>query len=153
MDLRRGLIVGGCSTLLAGGLTTLYLSMITIDDGLEALIFIPILGTLLGIAGAAGGAKGRSVRWIGGITLGIGIVLVVAESLWLVWILTHQHRTSETPSMLASPLELFSMAALAGLSTIGTLAGGGLIISTAGWFAGSFWHRRRLERLPHPPQV
>ena len=63
MDLRRGILWGAALAFVAGLVTIIYLRSITIDDGLEALISIPIFGVLFGAAGTFGGLKDRTPMW------------------------------------------------------------------------------------------
>ena len=80
--LRLGILVGGTLALAAGGLTAIHLSLITIDDGLEALMFVPILGVMFAIAGCVGGWRGRTIMWSLGLSLGLLIVAFAAEAVW-----------------------------------------------------------------------
>ena len=152
MDLRRGIAWGGALTLVAGLLTYLYLSSITINDGLEALIFVPIVGVLFSAAGATGGWRGRDMTWGWGLAAGAAATMVLAELLWLiVWLVTLRPPTEGGP--FSAPLELFSIIALAGISTVGSIAGFVVFLSMLGWFIGSTVRGRRLRRFPPPPAV
>jgi len=153
VDLRRGMVWGGAITLVTGLITWLYLASITINDGLEALIFVPIAGVLFTAAGLVGGGRGRTVAWSLGLAAGTATMMVLAELLWMiVWLVTFRP-SSEGGDPLAAPLELFSMMALAGTSTVGSITGFVVVLSIIGWFIGSTVRARRLRRLPPPPMV
>jgi hypothetical protein len=153
MNLRRGMVWGGALTLVTGLLTYLYLSSITIDDGLEGLIFVPIAGVLFSAAGVTGGWRGRSMTWGWGLAAGATATMVLGELLWLiVWLVTRRTRLPEGDP-LSAPLELFSLIALAGTSTVVSIAGFVVILSMLGWFIGSTARGRRLRRFPPPPAV
>jgi hypothetical protein len=136
-----------------GLITWLYLSSITINDGLEALIFVPIAGVLFTAAGWVGGGRGRTVTWSLGLAIGCATMMVLAELLWLiVWLVTFRP-SSEGGDPLAAPLELFSMIALAGTSTVGSITGFVVVLTMLGWFIGSTVRAKRLRGLPPPPMV
>ncbi len=138
------MVWGGAITLLAGLITFIYLRSITIDDGLEALIFIPITGALFAVAGALGGWRGRTGMWTIGLALGSGALLIIAEAIWLVvWLLTRQPSTQGNEVNFGT--ELFSITALAGLSTVGTLIGLALALGLSGWLP-AHWMRGRMTR-------
>ena len=153
MELRRGMAWGGAITLVTGLITWLYLASITIDDGLEALIFVPIAGVLFGVAGMIGGWRGRTVTWSVGLGAGTAATMVLSELIWLiVWLVTHRP-SSEGADPVDDPLELFSIIALAGTSTVCSIAGFVVILSMLGWFIGGALRSRRLRRLPRPPMA
>jgi hypothetical protein len=144
---------GGAITVVTGLITWLYLSSITIDDGLEALIFVPIAGVLFTAAGWIGGGRSRTVTWSLGLAAGSASMMVLAELLWLiVWLVTRRTRLPEGDP-LAAPLELFSIIALAGTSTVGSITGFVVVLSIIGWLIGSTVRARRLRRYPPPPAV
>lgn len=153
MELRRGMAWGGAIALMTGLLTWLYLASITIDDGLEALIFVPIAGVLFGAAGMTGGWRGRTLTWSLGLGAGTAATMVLSELIWLIWLLVTDRPSSEGADPLANPLELFSIIALAGTSTVCSIAGFVVILSMLGWFIGSTLRSRRIRRLPPPPAV
>ena len=145
MDLRRGMVWGSAITLLSGVITFIYLRSITIDDGLEALIFIPITGVLFALAGALGGWRGRTGMWIIGLSLGSGALLIIVEVIWLVvWLLTRQPITPGNE--FTDGMTLFSITALAGFSTVGTLFGLSLALSLSGWLPAHWMRGRTLRR-------
>jgi len=153
MELRRGMAWGGAITLVTGLLTWLYLASITIDDGLEALIFVPIAGVLFGVAGMTGAWRGRTVTWSVGLGAGTAATMVLSELIWLiVWLVTRRTRLPEGDP-LSAPLELFSIIALAGISTVGSIAGFVVFLSMLGWFIASTVRGRRLRRFPPAPAV
>ena len=154
--LRLGVLVGGVLTLCTAGLTAVYLSLITIDDGLEALMFVPILGVMFAIAGGVGGWRGRTIMWSLGLSLGLLIVAFTAEAIWWIWILTHWRRDTGAdaiPSGLPDPAEIFSATVLAGVSTLGTLSGLTFVVSTIGWLIGLGARTRMLRKRPLPPSA
>jgi hypothetical protein len=59
--------------------TAVYLSAIEIDDGLEALMFLPILGAVSVLAGIASGSRGADARWptAAGLSAGVCTALVI----------------------------------------------------------------------------
>ena len=56
-------IWGSAAAGVAGIVTAAYLASITIDDGLEALVFLPVLGGLLALAGLRAGWRGHAIAW------------------------------------------------------------------------------------------
>jgi hypothetical protein len=152
--LRLGILVGGALTLAAGGLTAIYLALITIDDGLEALMFIPILGAMFAIAGGFGGWRGRTILWSLGLSLGLLIVAFTAEVIWWIWVLTHwRGDTGADASGMLAPAEVFSITVLAGVSTLGTLTGLTFVFSAVGWLVGLGARKRMLRKRPPPPSA
>ena len=153
MQIRRGMFVGVVLTLAAAALTFIYLWLIVDAASLEALMFIPILGVLLAIAGIVGGRRGRSATWSVGLSLGMAATVGAAESIWWIWILTHwESRTTQglDPGFPA-PAEIFSITVLASISLIGSLTALALIASLLGWLVGSGARRLSLHRRPAPP--
>ena len=69
------MLTGIALTLVAAALTFAYLSSITIDDGLEALIFIPIIGLLFTGTGSLGGWRGRRWNWVIGQAIGFAVLV------------------------------------------------------------------------------
>ena len=65
------------AAIFAGIATWIYLNSITIDDGLEALAFLPILGAAMVVIGAAAGWRHLPWAWPRTASLGAsGVVLV-----------------------------------------------------------------------------
>jgi len=60
--------------------TIVYLSAIEIDDGLEALMFLPILGVVSLVAGIAAGSRGADIAWpaVAGVSAAVCTALVIA---------------------------------------------------------------------------
>jgi hypothetical protein len=60
--------------------TAVYLSAIEIDDGLEALMILPILGVVSLLAGIASGSRGADAGWpaTAGVSAGACTALVIA---------------------------------------------------------------------------
>ena len=74
-------IVAGATEVVVSILATaVYLSVIEIDDGLEALMFLPILGIVSFTVGVAAGSKRADIGWpaIAGISAGACAALVFA---------------------------------------------------------------------------
>ena len=155
MQIRRGMFVGVVLTLAAAALTFIYLWLIVDAASLEALMFIPILGVLLAIAGIVGGRRGRSATWSAGLSLGMAAAVGAAESFWWIWILTHWRSPtgSSMDSGMPGPEEIFSMTVLAGISTLGSLMGFALIVSILGWLVGHGARTLSLRRCPPPPPL
>lgn len=92
------------------------------------------------------------MTWGWGLAAGAAATMVLAELLWLiVWLVTLRPPTEGGP--FSAPLELFSIIALAGISTVGSIAGFVVFLSMLGWFIGSMVRGRRLRRFPPPPAV
>jgi hypothetical protein len=69
-------LVGAGAAAVSGGATWLYLASITLDDGLEGLVYLPILGVvMLVICGLAGW---RQLPWGWARTAAIGSVVTTA---------------------------------------------------------------------------
>ena len=66
----RPLLTGVAGALIAAAVTWVYLSSITIDDGLEALMFLPILGVALVALGTIAGLRQRDKTWPALVALG-----------------------------------------------------------------------------------
>ena len=56
-------LVGVAGATGSAGATWLYLASITIDDGLEGLIYLPILGAVLAVIGGWAGSRGMPWSW------------------------------------------------------------------------------------------
>lgn len=56
-------IWGSAAAGVPGIVTAAYLASITIDDGLEALVFLPVLAGLLALAGLRSGWRGHAIAW------------------------------------------------------------------------------------------
>jgi hypothetical protein len=153
MELRRGMVWGVAITLMSGVITFAYLSQIA-NRSLEGLVFFPIAGVLSVVAGVFGGWRGRTGIWAVGLSLGSGALLIIAEAIWLVVsLLTRQPSTAgngftdgtEQPVGILDGTELFSVAVLAGLSTVTLLIGLVLALSISGWLP-AHWVRGRMLR-------
>ena len=147
------MLVGSVLTLIAAAMTALYLWSITGDRSLEGLMFIPIVGVLLAVAGTIGAWRGRTIVWSVGLSLGLTATAGAAGSIWWIWILTHwESRTTQglDPGFPA-PAEIFSITVLASISLIGSLTALALIASLLGWLVGSGARRLSLHRRPAPP--
>jgi hypothetical protein len=74
------MVAGAGEVVLSILATAVYLSAIDIDDGLEALMFLPILAVVSFSVGIATGSKGADAGWpaIAGISAGACTALVIA---------------------------------------------------------------------------
>lgn len=136
-------------TLVAALITFVYLRSITIDDGLEALIFFPTTFVLFLIAGAVGGWKGRTMMWTIGVSVGSGALLVVGETILLISIL--RNRSSSWGDHFGSDAEVTLITVIGGISTVGMLIGYSFIAGIVGWLPANRLRRRQLDRRPPPP--
>ncbi len=75
----RPALAGAVAAAVSAGLTRLYLATITIDDGLEGLIYLPILGVLMIMITAHGGWNARAWPWARAAAIGA----VAATSVFL----------------------------------------------------------------------
>ncbi len=66
----KPLLTGVIGALIAATTTWVYLASITIDDGLEALMFVPILVAVLVTLGTIAGLRRRSTSWPAFVALG-----------------------------------------------------------------------------------
>ena len=79
-------MIGGLAALVSTVFTAIYLALIEVDDGLEALLYLPLLGAMLTIVAGLAGWRGRSARWPLNATLGatastaIVLLLIAAVS-------------------------------------------------------------------------
>ncbi len=152
MELRRGMLTGIVLTLVAAALTFAYLSSITINDGLEALIIIPIIGLLFTGAGSLGGWRGRTWNWVIGQAIGFAVLVSLFFLVtFVISMSTNWRNTRSGGPFLAEPWTYGPILLVSSVSTIATLSGGTLACCAVGWLAGSSLSRRRLRRLPAPP--
>jgi len=152
VDLRRGMLTGIALTLVSAAITFAYLSSITINDGLEALIFIPIIGLLFTATGSLGGWRGRTWNWV--IGQAIGFAVLVSLFLLVTSVISMATDWRNVRSGGPFPTEAWTYGTIllvSSASTIATLSGCTLACGTVGWLAGSSLSRRRLRRLPAPP--
>ena len=66
----KPVLAGIVSAAVAGGATWIYLRSITIDDGLEGLVYLPFLSLLMIAITAHAGWRGRSWAWARSAALG-----------------------------------------------------------------------------------
>ncbi len=118
----RPLLTGVVGALIAGVVTWAYLSSITVDDGLEALMFLPILGVVLVALGVIAGLHRRNKSWPALVALGS----VQTTAIYLI------------SRAIARRELVLALASLTTSSFIGVLA---LAATFAGWAFGS-WIKR-----------
>jgi len=151
-ELRNGTLIGAALATVAAALTFAYLSSITIDDGLEALIFIPIIGVLFTSAGAFGGWRGRTWSWVMGHSLGLALISAFAILLpFAIGMIVNWRNIRSGGPFLAEPWTYGTIMLFSSISAIGSITGCTLACDAVGWLAGSTLRRRKLHRLPAPP--
>lgn len=150
--MRRGILLGAALAILAAAITVAYLSWITIDDGLEALIFVPIVGVLFISAGAFGGRRGRTWNWVMGQSLGFAVVVTLVLLVPFVVAIVFDWSNMRTGGpFLREPWTYGTIMVVSTISTVGTITGCTTACATVGWLTGSSLRRRGLRRLPAPP--
>lgn len=123
MDLAPGHVAGAVCGLVAASATAAYLSSIEIDDGLELLMYLPIMAGCAAVAGVVLGGAG--VRFLDAVVPAAVAAPVVPGGLWLV--------------LTRSPLQAGSVVLVVVTSALCAGAGAG-----AGWPLGAI--ARRLVR-------
>lgn len=153
-ELRNGMLIGTALASISAALTFAYLSSITIDDGLESLIFIPIVGVLFTSAGAFGGWRGRTWGWVMGQSLGLALILamVILVPFAIGMVFNWRNIRSGGP-FFEEPWTYGTTMVVSTISAIGSVTGCTLACGAAGWLAGSSVRRRKLQRLPAPPDI
>jgi len=116
--------VGGGAAIFAGTATWIYLKSITVDDGLEALVFLPILGIAMVVIGAIAGRRGLPWSWPRSASLG-------ASGVALIGLLGLAAKRQE--------LRL----AEASIATTAFVAAFAMTGSIIGWSLGQGWRSRR----------
>lgn len=151
-ELRNGILIGTAFAAVAAALTFAYLSSITIDDGLEALIFIPIIGVLFTAAGAFGGRRERTWGWVMGQSLGLALILALVLLVpFAIGMIFNWRNIRSGGPFFEEPWTYGTIMLVSTISAIGSITGCTLACGTAGWLVGSSLRRRKLHRLAVPP--
>ena len=151
-ELRNGILIGTALAVAAAALTFAYLSSITIDDGLEALIFIPIICVLFISAGAFGGRKGRTWNWVIGQSIGLAFIMALAILVpFAIGMFFNWRNMRSGGPFFEQPWTYGTIMAVSTVSAIASITGCTLAFGTAGWLVGSSLRRRKLHRLAVPP--
>ena len=149
----KGAAVGIGVSSVGAALTAAYLASITIDDGLEALIGVPIIAVLFVGVGALGGWRGRTWRWVLGMAVAcaalIGAVVII-PTFWMLLVASHE-KPSDFGISESGAWVIAGMVIVSTISTVGTIAGGVLACGAVGWASGGWFRQRRSGHLPPPP--